>query len=499
MPGRKLCQRSDGRAGVSLCRAGRDLDSRTGAVARMGRGFSFAEMTGSADCSGQLPLFGELNFTSRAATLALAQAISRQRQRRVGMAEVLREWLAGVAAGSDPVGCRIYRDPRASTPGPKIRRQAVAATHVSYARCGHRPLPARPHNGGHVDEACRDRARSTAAPGPAVSLDDRALLQRLTRGAVSGDALAREFDLTRAAIWKRIAALREAGVPIEARAGRGYRLAQPLDLLDAASIAAALPADARAQLDALDVAWSIDSTNSELLRRRTPGHAASVLLAERQTGGRGRLGRVWASPLAAHVYLSLARRFGGGLARLGGLSLVAGIATAEALHDLGIPSVRLKWPNDLVVEHADGLRKLGGLLVEGGGEHAGPVRAVIGLGLNVRMPADAAAGIGQPWCDLAQLALPMAAPSRNAVVAAVLARWLPALERFDADGLAPFLPRYAAFDALAGQPLVLHGANGIESATALGLADDGGLRVRLASGDERHVHSGEVSVRRTGP
>jgi BirA family biotin operon repressor/biotin-[acetyl-CoA-carboxylase] ligase len=331
----------------------------------------------------------------------------------------------------------------------------------------------------------------------AAPIDDRALLRRLMGGAVSGDTLAREFDLTRAAIWKRIAALREAGVPIEARAGQGYRLAQPLDLLDAAAIAAALPPDARARLDALEVAWSIDSTSSELLRRDTPGHVAVALLAERQTGGRGRLGRAWASPLAAHVYLSLARRFGGGLARLGGLSLVAGIATAEALHDLGFASVRLKWPNDLVVVRDDRLHKLGGLLVEGGGEHAGPVRAVIGLGLNVRMPAAAADAIDQAWCDLAQLAAPAAATSRDAVVAAVLARWLPALDAFDADGLAPFLPRYAALDALAGQPVALHAADGVEPATALGLAEDGGLRVRLASGEERRVHSGEVSVRRS--
>lgn len=328
--------------------------------------------------------------------------------------------------------------------------------------------------------------------------DERALLRRLMDGAVSGDALARDFGLTRAAIWKRIAALREAGVPVEAQAGQGYRLAQPLDLLDAATVMQALPGAVRARLDALEVLWSIDSTNSELLRRDTPARGAAALLAERQTGGRGRLGRAWASPLAAHVYLSLARQFGGGLARLGGLSLVAGIATAEALHDLGFASVRLKWPNDLVVVQDGALHKLGGLLVEGGGEHAGPVRAVVGLGLNVRMPAGVAEAIGQPWCDLARLSAPAAAPSRNAVVAALLTRWLPALDEFDADGLAPFLPRYAALDALAGQPVALHGpGDGVEHAIALGLADDGGLRVRLANGGERRVHSGEVSVRRS--
>ncbi|UHQ22772.1 bifunctional biotin--[acetyl-CoA-carboxylase] ligase/biotin operon repressor BirA [Lysobacter sp. 5GHs7-4] len=327
-------------------------------------------------------------------------------------------------------------------------------------------------------------------------MDERALLQRLIDGPASGDALARACGQTRTAVWKRIEALREAGVAIEAKPGRGYALAQPLDLLDAQAIRAALPASERARLAELDVAWSIDSTNSELLRRATPSHGASVLLAERQTGGRGRRGREWASPLAAHLYLSLSRHFSGGLARLGGLSLVAGIAAVEALRELGYDGVGLKWPNDLVVADARGLRKLGGLLVEGGGEHAGPARAVIGLGLNVRMPAAAAATIDQPWCDLSALS-DGAAPARDAVAAALLRRLLPALDEFDAQGLAPFLPRYAALDALAGAAIAVHGGDGRrQDGVALGLAEDGALRVRLDDGREQRFHAGEVSVRR---
>ncbi|MGN6513803.1 MAG: biotin--[acetyl-CoA-carboxylase] ligase, partial [Lysobacteraceae bacterium] len=274
---------------------------------------------------------------------------------------------------------------------------------------------------------------------PPPALPERDLLARLIAGPASGDALAAAGE-TRAAVWKRIDALRAAGVAIEARPGRGYALAQPLELLEADAIRAALPPALVAGLR-LEVLWTTDSTNTRLLERPTPAEGACVLLAERQTGGRGRRGRAWASPLAANIYLSLARGFGGGLARLPGLSLVAGVATAEALHALGFAGVRLKWPNDLVVADGDGgLRKLGGLLVEGGGEHAGPVRAVIGLGLNVRMPATHAAAIGQPWTDLATLAGD--AVSRNRVVAALLAHWLPALAQFDAHGLDGFLPRY---------------------------------------------------------
>lgn len=322
---------------------------------------------------------------------------------------------------------------------------------------------------------------------------DRALLERLTAGPATGDDLASESGQTRAAVWKRIEALRNAGVDIDARAGRGYALARPLDLLEAEGIGKALDSHVAARIATLQVAWSVDSTNSELLRRPAPGQGVEVLLAERQTGGRGRRGRSWLSPLAANLYLSVSRRFDGGLARLGGLSIVSGIATVDALYGLGIDAVRLKWPNDLVVVDGDGLRKLGGLLVEGGGEHAGPVRAVVGLGINVKMPPDVGARIEQPWIDLDALAGAQV-PSRSALAAALLSSLLPALDVFDRDGLAPFLARYAKLDVLAGRDVVLHGGEGDHIGTAQGLASDGALRVRLAAG-ERVFHAGEVSVR----
>jgi BirA family biotin operon repressor/biotin-[acetyl-CoA-carboxylase] ligase len=330
-------------------------------------------------------------------------------------------------------------------------------------------------------------------------MDDRDLLAALATGPTSGEALAARLGISRSAVHKRIESLREAGIGIDAQAGRGYELRAPCDLLDVDAIRARLTEPARALLATLEVEWIVDSSNSVLLRREGVADGAEALLVEGQSGGRGRRGREWRSPLASNLYLSLARRYAGGLARLGGLSLAAGVAVAEALHSLGV-AVQLKWPNDLVVpSHVSRLtspsfHKLGGLLVEGGGEHAGPARAVIGLGLNVRMTRDAAQGIDQPWIDLATAA-PAAAASRNALAATVLSWLLPALEQFDREGLAPFRERYAAFDALRDREVAVLGAGDALQGVALGIAEDGGLRVQLSNGEVRTVHAGEVSVR----
>ncbi len=275
-----------------------------------------------------------------------------------------------------------------------------------------------------------------------------------------------------------------------------------LDILDAERIVAALSPSAKTALATLDVIATIDSTNSELLRRRTARDGTSVLFAERQTGGRGRHGRLWVSPPACNLYVSVARYFALDLARLGGLSIVVGVAAAEALRGLGLDAIALKWPNDLVVADGDRLHKLGGVLIESDGLRDGAVRAVIGLGLNVRM-AEAAStsaavvehanAIDQPWTDVRSV-LGAGTPTRNAIAAAVLDTLLPALAAFERDGLAPTLERYASFDALRGRTVETHGGAQPMIGVADGIADDGALRLSTAAGVIL-LRAGEVSVR----
>jgi BirA family transcriptional regulator, biotin operon repressor / biotin---[acetyl-CoA-carboxylase] ligase len=308
---------------------------------------------------------------------------------------------------------------------------------------------------------------------------------------VSGAKLAQRFGLSRSAVWKAVENLRGEGLRIDAAAGRGYRLAQPLDPLDEAALRALLGLRIAARFNSIEVVWCIDSTSSELRRRQAAGDPSPrLLLAESQSAGRGRLGREWRSPVAANLYLSLGWRLARPASALGGLSLALGVAVAEALETLGVDDLGLKWPND-VLRHG---RKLGGLLLELGGELGGPSDLVIGLGLNVRMPRDAADSIDQPWADLADLADSGRLPSRNALAAAVVGAMVAALDAYDHQGFAPFLPRFERLDALSGRMVAVREGDRRASGVALGVDAEGGLRVRHAEGERIH-RGGEVSLR----
>lgn len=314
------------------------------------------------------------------------------------------------------------------------------------------------------------------------------LIDLLANGeAHSGENLAQALGVSRAAVWKKIEALRELGVEIEGRAGSGYALARPIERLNAAALRAAMSPVTRSALRELRIASVIDSTNAAWRAEAAHLASGSVLLAEAQTRGRGRRGRAWASPFAAGFLGSLLWRFERGLADLGGLSLAVGVTLAEAWRARGL-DVRVKWPNDLWI---DG-RKLAGLLVEAGGEFHGPSHVVVGLGLNIDLPASVRNALDQPVTDLsAHLHAPM---SRTATVAVCIDALFAALAEFERSGLAIFVSRWAAVDALADRAVTVHEANSAWTGIARGIDDRGRLQVE-ADGRMRLVDAGEVSIR----
>lgn len=310
-------------------------------------------------------------------------------------------------------------------------------------------------------------------------------------GLHSGEAIARDLGITRGGVWKAVARTREhLGLAVESVRGQGYRLAAPLELLDAGRILECLRVEGQPPLARLEIQDQIDSTNARLMAEAQAGApSATACLAERQTAGRGRRGRPWVSPFGSNLYLSLLWRYPLAPAALGGASLAAGVAVARVLRDSGVIDLNLKWPNDLLWQG----RKLGGLLLEVGAEAQGPSFLVAGLGINLRMPSDQGTGIDQPWTDLAGI-LGDRLPGRNLLAARLIGSLCTALARYGDLGLGPFLADWDNFDGLRGQPLRLFLGERVIDGTHVGIAPDGALRLATAEGVQSY-YAGEVTLR----
>ncbi len=319
---------------------------------------------------------------------------------------------------------------------------------------------------------------------------DRELLSLLSQTPVSGVALAEQLGISRSAIWKRIQNLRDTGFEIETRSGQGYFLKNAVEWLDRDLIRKHLHSDAKKIVGDFKIAEQIDSTNSWAKAEPKQKTGTDIFLAEQQTAGRGRLGRQWTSPMAANIYLSLRRRFNKGLPALSGLSLVVGVILAKSLRSQGFADIGLKWPNDI---YAPGFKKCGGILIEVSGEANAEIGAIIGIGLNVRMPAHSASNIDQAWTDL-QHQTDDKTLSRNRILTALLNDLLPGLQDFEDGGAAEFLSQWPDYDILLNQDVrLLDGAN-TQTGRVLGITEQGALRLQQ-QGVERHYHSGEISVR----
>jgi BirA family biotin operon repressor/biotin-[acetyl-CoA-carboxylase] ligase len=254
---------------------------------------------------------------------------------------------------------------------------------------------------------------------------------------------------------------------------------------------------ARAAALEIEVVAETGSTNADLLERaRTDVTSAArrprLLVAARQTAGRGRRGRAWQAEPGASLTFSLA--WAPARADLSGLSLAVGAAVSEALDPTHSAHrhIAIKWPNDLWLVSADDEgRKLGGILIETTPVDDGRV-AVIGIGLNVLEQRVAGASSGVAW--LRQI-------DADATPAAALERIVPALldalTRFDENGFAPFAASFTARDLLRGRPVRCSGGDGSAAGidgVAIGISPAGELLVRTAAGIEA-IGSGEVSVR----
>lgn len=321
------------------------------------------------------------------------------------------------------------------------------------------------------------------------------LLALLAEGTFySGEQLARKLKISRGGIWKLMNSLKALGVDIESVPRQGYRLPRAVDLLDKEAIVASLPAASRSLMERADVLLTVDSTN-RFVADLPPPQAGYFQLCttEVQNAGRGRRGRTWVAPFGSGVCMSLGWQFAEAPPTFSALSLAVGVAVVKAFRRLDIQGVGLKWPNDLQWQG----RKLGGILIEMRGESAGPAQVIIGIGINMRMPAAIRMQLVEREAALiadVHEIMRDQTPTRNILIGAVVTELLQMLQTFTVRGFAPFKDEWHELDTLANAPVKVISGSQTTLGTARGVDTDGTLLVDV-DGELRKFVSGEVSLR----
>jgi BirA family biotin operon repressor/biotin-[acetyl-CoA-carboxylase] ligase len=261
--------------------------------------------------------------------------------------------------------------------------------------------------------------------------------------------------------------------------------------LNAAQIRRSLASpDAEMRLQRVEVFATIDSTSTYLKDQPSPppGQFRAVVAAH-QTDGRGRHDKKWVSSPGRSLCLSLAYRFRERPTELPPLTLALGIGVADVLTEIGVPGVRLKWPNDLLVVNS----KLGGILIETISRGQDDVTAIVGLGINVDMNTSLAETELSGWAESAtSLSAVMSdRPTRERLCKLVIDSLMANFRTFESDGFKSYADRFKDYDWLASKSVSIDTPDGDVSGIAAGIAANGALLVDTGSG-LREVHTGSV-------
>ncbi|MEL4296231.1 bifunctional biotin--[acetyl-CoA-carboxylase] ligase/biotin operon repressor BirA [Shewanella xiamenensis] len=297
---------------------------------------------------------------------------------------------------------------------------------------------------------------------------------------VSGEELATQLGISRAAVSKHVDALEDYGVAIYSVKGRGYKLANPISLIDSARLIQSI--DNRCfYFD------EIPSTNGFMLSHTSELKSGDVCVAEYQSAGRGRRGRTWVSPYGHHLYFSQFWSFPQGMAQAMGLSLVVACSLVEVLKSFGVDNIGVKWPNDIYLNY----KKLAGILIEMSGQADSECQLIIGIGVNMAMSEDQGKGIDQPWSDLSSLT---DMPNKTDLVIALHKQLKRDIQLFEREGLAAFKTRWKQADLFHGKEIrLLMGENHVDG-ICRGIDEQGAVLLETADGIQAYI-GGEISLR----
>lgn len=307
----------------------------------------------------------------------------------------------------------------------------------------------------------------------------------------SGESLGQHLGITRAGVWKFIKQLSDLGIPLESTKKLGYRLLQPLILLDNKLIKNEL--QLRKELLKklkLEIFSNIDSTNTYLRKYfRTKTEQIPICIAEMQTAGKARLDRTWHSPFGVNLYFSCLWRFHKDLSELAGLSLAISLAIIATLDELGLKKdLKVKWPNDILWQQ----QKLAGILIEVNAESHNVSQAIIGIGLNINIKNEKSKVINQPWTSLEViLGKPL---DRNVVTAKLINHLFPLLEDFEKNGFTHFKNHFKKYDYLLDKNIALIQYDKIIKGKAVGINIQGNLLLEHHDSSVHAYSSGDTTI-----
>lgn len=237
----------------------------------------------------------------------------------------------------------------------------------------------------------------------------------------------------------------------------------------------------------IEVLWSIDSTNSYLMKKAgDPLDGYRICLAEQQVSGRGRRGRSWISPFGSNLYMSVARKFPRSGSDLEGLSIVVGIEIAKVLKLSGVDGVGLKWPNDVILQGG----KVAGILVEIGPPTEDSFYVVVGIGVNTRLSKEDGLQIDQPHSTLEGVA----DLSRNSLAGDIIQNVVSGLERFVQYGFASFASEWDEYNLFRGKQVIVHLGDKMVEGKDAGIDARGNFLLSTNSG-LKTFNAGEISLR----
>lgn len=315
-------------------------------------------------------------------------------------------------------------------------------------------------------------------------------LKANTGQPVSGEDISRKLGISRTAVWKHISRLRDEGYSIESQTNSGYKLVGSPDVLSLGELEPYLSTGFIGRnIIYLD---STASTNTYAKKAaEEPFEEGTVVIAEEQTAGRGRLGRQWVSPKGKGIWMSIILKPDIMPAAAPKLTIAAAYAVSKALWDCCRLEARIKWPNDIVA----GGKKLCGILTEMTAEADEIKSVIVGIGINANLEN---ADFGPQVSGIAtSIRLEKGSPvSRKLVVASVLNEFEKVYEVFASEGsIKPFLEEYKNRSAVLGKEIRVIGKKEEITGLAVDISEEGHLVVKLEDGGLKEIMSGEVSVR----